>query len=92
MLTADGSMPCARASRAESEITTDSPVLYFFVHKFPNELELVGRGAPLKPWNADTFYSDGPTGYTDYPALEEQAAAEQASRRERLTASDARSP
>ena len=33
-------------------------------------------GAPLNQWNADTFYSDGPAGYTDYPALEEQAAAE----------------
>jgi 2,4-dienoyl-CoA reductase-like NADH-dependent reductase (Old Yellow Enzyme family) len=33
-------------------------------------------GAPLNPWNADTFYSDGPVGYTDYPALEDKAAAE----------------
>ena len=33
-------------------------------------------GAPLNRWNSDTFYSDGPVGYTDYPALEEQAAAE----------------
>lgn len=33
-------------------------------------------GAALNPWNADTFYSDGPIGYTDYPALEQQAAAE----------------
>jgi 2,4-dienoyl-CoA reductase-like NADH-dependent reductase (Old Yellow Enzyme family) len=32
--------------------------------------------APLNAWNADTFYTDGPVGYTDYPALEEQAAAE----------------
>jgi 2,4-dienoyl-CoA reductase-like NADH-dependent reductase (Old Yellow Enzyme family) len=32
-------------------------------------------GAPLNPWNADTFYGDGPVGYTDYPALEEKAAA-----------------
>jgi 2,4-dienoyl-CoA reductase-like NADH-dependent reductase (Old Yellow Enzyme family) len=32
--------------------------------------------APLNAWNADTFYSDGPVGYTDYPALEEKAAAE----------------
>jgi 2,4-dienoyl-CoA reductase-like NADH-dependent reductase (Old Yellow Enzyme family) len=32
-------------------------------------------GTPLNPWNADTFYSDGPVGYTDYPALEEKAAA-----------------
>ena len=33
-------------------------------------------GGPLSAWNADTFYSDGPAGYTDYPALEEKAAAE----------------
>jgi 2,4-dienoyl-CoA reductase-like NADH-dependent reductase (Old Yellow Enzyme family) len=33
-------------------------------------------GAPLNPWIADTFYSAGPVGYTDYPALEEKAAAE----------------
>jgi 2,4-dienoyl-CoA reductase-like NADH-dependent reductase (Old Yellow Enzyme family) len=33
-------------------------------------------GAPLNASNADTFYSDGTTGYTDYPALEERAAAE----------------
>jgi NADH:flavin oxidoreductase / NADH oxidase family/Alpha/beta hydrolase family len=33
-------------------------------------------GAPLNAWNADTFYSDGATGYTDYPALEEKAATE----------------
>jgi 2,4-dienoyl-CoA reductase-like NADH-dependent reductase (Old Yellow Enzyme family) len=33
------------------------------------------RGAPLNAWNADTFYSEGPVGYTDYPALEEKAAA-----------------
>ena len=35
-----------------------------------------GLGAPLSRWNADTFYSDGPAGYTDYPALTEKAAAE----------------
>lgn len=33
-------------------------------------------GAPLNPWNAETFYTEGPAGYTDYPALEEKAAAE----------------
>jgi 2,4-dienoyl-CoA reductase-like NADH-dependent reductase (Old Yellow Enzyme family) len=32
-------------------------------------------GAPLNAWNADTFYSEGPVGYTDYPVLEEKAAA-----------------
>ena len=35
-----------------------------------------GLGAPLNAWNADTFYSDGPAGYTDYPTLEDKAAAE----------------
>jgi 2,4-dienoyl-CoA reductase-like NADH-dependent reductase (Old Yellow Enzyme family) len=29
--------------------------------------------APLNPWNAATFYSQGPEGYTDYPALAEAA-------------------
>lgn len=26
-------------------------------------------GAALEPWNEQTFYSAGPAGYTDYPAL-----------------------
>ena len=29
--------------------------------------------APLNAWNAETFYSEGPVGYTDYPALREAA-------------------
>ncbi len=33
-------------------------------------------GAALNRWNAETFYTDGPGGYTDYPASGEQAAAE----------------
>jgi hypothetical protein len=28
------------------------------------------RGAPLNPWTMETFYSPGPEGYVDYPALE----------------------
>ena len=32
-------------------------------------------GAPLNPWNAPTFYGDGPVGYTDYPALDDAVAA-----------------
>ena len=31
-------------------------------------------GAPLNAWNAATFYVPGPQGYTDYPALETEAA------------------
>ncbi|MFI4966659.1 MAG: alkene reductase [Caulobacterales bacterium] len=27
-------------------------------------------GAPLNPWTMETFYSPGPAGYVDYPALE----------------------
>jgi 2,4-dienoyl-CoA reductase-like NADH-dependent reductase (Old Yellow Enzyme family) len=27
-------------------------------------------GAPLNPWTVETFYSPGPEGYVDYPALE----------------------
>jgi 2,4-dienoyl-CoA reductase-like NADH-dependent reductase (Old Yellow Enzyme family) len=27
-------------------------------------------GAPLNPWTLETFYSPGPEGYVDYPALE----------------------
>ena len=38
-------------------------------------------GAPLNAWNSDTFYSDGPAGYTDYPTLGEEAAAEEGSGR-----------
>jgi 2,4-dienoyl-CoA reductase-like NADH-dependent reductase (Old Yellow Enzyme family) len=30
-------------------------------------------GAPLNPWNSDTFYGEGPAGYTDYPALSQAA-------------------
>ena len=30
-------------------------------------------GAPLNPWNADTFYSFGPQGYVDYATLQAEA-------------------
>jgi N-ethylmaleimide reductase len=29
----------------------------------------IAQGAPLNAWDAETFYSQGPKGYTDYPAL-----------------------
>jgi 2,4-dienoyl-CoA reductase-like NADH-dependent reductase (Old Yellow Enzyme family) len=35
----------------------------------PDLVERLQSGAPLNPWNADTFYAVGATGYTDYPAL-----------------------
>ncbi len=30
-------------------------------------------GAPINRWNSESFYSDGPVGYTDYPAMREAA-------------------
>jgi 2,4-dienoyl-CoA reductase-like NADH-dependent reductase (Old Yellow Enzyme family) len=30
--------------------------------------------APLNAWDMKTFYTEGPEGYTDYPALETVAA------------------
>jgi 2,4-dienoyl-CoA reductase-like NADH-dependent reductase (Old Yellow Enzyme family) len=41
----------------------------------PDLVRRFSLGAELNPWNADTFYSEGPVGYTDYPALEDKAAA-----------------
>ena len=43
-----------------------------FGKDFISNPDLVTRlqdNAPLNPWNADTFYAVGATGYTDYPAL-----------------------
>ncbi len=36
----------------------------------PDLVERLRAGAPLNPWQAETFYAPGPHGYTDYPALE----------------------
>jgi 2,4-dienoyl-CoA reductase-like NADH-dependent reductase (Old Yellow Enzyme family) len=35
----------------------------------PDLVERFKSGAPLNPWNMDTFYAPGALGYTDYPAL-----------------------
>ena len=29
----------------------------------------LAQATPLNPWNAATFYTEGPAGYTDYPAI-----------------------
>jgi hypothetical protein len=36
----------------------------------PDLVTRLKTGAPLNPWNAETFYAPGPQGYVDYPALE----------------------
>ncbi|HVF94829.1 MAG TPA: alkene reductase [Sphingomonas sp.] len=41
----------------------------------PDLPERLRRDAPLNPSNPRTWYSQGPEGYVDYPALEEQQAA-----------------
>ena len=41
----------------------------------PDLAERIRIGAPLTEADKDTFYTQGPEGYTDYPSLVEQAAA-----------------
>ena len=41
----------------------------------PDLDERIRVGAPLTEADKDTFYTQGPEGYTDYPSLKEQAAA-----------------
>ncbi|HEY1708496.1 MAG TPA: alkene reductase [Rhizomicrobium sp.] len=40
----------------------------------PDLVERFAAKAPLNEWNMKTFYTPGPAGYTDYPALETVAA------------------
>jgi 2,4-dienoyl-CoA reductase-like NADH-dependent reductase (Old Yellow Enzyme family) len=40
----------------------------------PDLVERFKANAPLNEWNLKTFYTPGPVGYTDYPALESVAA------------------
>lgn len=42
----------------------------------PDLVERLKLGAPLNPFDKTTFYGGGAKGYTDYPALGQQAAAE----------------
>ena len=41
----------------------------------PDLPERFAANAPLNKWVMETFYSPGPAGYTDYPALDAQARA-----------------
>lgn len=41
----------------------------------PDLVERFKANAPLNEWNARTFYTPGPVGYTDYPAMAAIAAA-----------------
>ena len=41
----------------------------------PDLVKRIATGAPLNPGDPKTFYAGGAQGYTDYPALDRQAAA-----------------
>jgi 2,4-dienoyl-CoA reductase-like NADH-dependent reductase (Old Yellow Enzyme family) len=69
----------ARRQEAEAVIAAGEADAVAFGKLFlanPDLPRRFARSAELNAWNADTFYSEGAAGYTDYPALEEQAAAE----------------
>ena len=42
----------------------------------PDLVDRLKSGAPLNPWDKNTFYGGGAKGYTDYPTLAEKQAAE----------------
>ena len=61
------------AQRAESDLAGGKCDLIAFGRAFIANPDLVERwksGAALNPPDMDTFYSPGPKGYTDYPALQ----------------------
>jgi len=43
----------------------------------PDLVERLKKGAPLNPYDKNTFYGGGAKGYTDYPALSEALDAAQ---------------
>jgi 2,4-dienoyl-CoA reductase-like NADH-dependent reductase (Old Yellow Enzyme family) len=58
---------------AQALLAADKADAVGFGKLFISNPDLVARfaaGAPLNPWKAETFYSPGPEGYVDYPALE----------------------
>jgi 2,4-dienoyl-CoA reductase-like NADH-dependent reductase (Old Yellow Enzyme family) len=58
---------------AEAAIASGAADAVGFGKLFISNPDLPARlkaGAPLNPWTMETFYSPGPEGYVDYPALE----------------------
>lgn len=41
----------------------------FFISN-PDLVERIRNGLPLSPWKQESFYTDGPEGYTDYPVAD----------------------
>jgi 2,4-dienoyl-CoA reductase-like NADH-dependent reductase (Old Yellow Enzyme family) len=64
-------------AQAQAELDSGLADGIAFGRKFianPDLVERLRRGAPLAEDNQATWYSKGPVGYTDYPALETEAA------------------
>ena len=58
--------------RAETDLQSGAAELVAFGRPFISNPDLVDRlktGAPLAEADQSTFYSPGPAGYSDYPAL-----------------------
>jgi 2,4-dienoyl-CoA reductase-like NADH-dependent reductase (Old Yellow Enzyme family) len=65
-------------STAEARLAEGAADAISFGRPFIGNPDLVQRlvkGAPLADYDPKTSYTPGPEGYTDYPSLEEQAAA-----------------
>lgn len=68
---ANGDYTVEQADRAIADGWADAVA---FGKLFISNPDLAGRirqGGPYAAWNTETFYAQGATGYTDYPALEE---------------------
>jgi N-ethylmaleimide reductase len=70
----NGGYSPARAASAIAEGETDLVAFGVPFLANPDLVERVRRGVALNPPDMATFYTPGPKGYTDYPALEELAA------------------
>ena len=65
-------------AKAEHVLAAGDADLVAFGKPFVSNPDLPQRfaaGAPLAPWDADTFYAGGEKGYIDYPALGAVAGA-----------------
>ena len=73
VLNGDYDGPSARARLAEGIADAISFGRPFISN--PDLVERLKAGAPLAPADTGTFYSGGPSGYVDYPAMDEAEAA-----------------
>jgi len=63
------------AQKALAEAKADAVAFGKLFIANPDLVERFAKHAPLNAWNTATFYSPGPEGYVDYPALQSELAA-----------------